>query len=129
MQLPKLINITSGWKTYATVVGGLVFGLWEYHTGATGEQMPWYIALVLAGLGFHRAAIAKQAKATEAVTEALISFVQSTLGQVEEPAVQPSLGLQKGDSVGGVIIGQTSPVQTEASEKLETAKLNLAQVK
>lgn len=125
----KFINFTSGWKTYATVAAGLAWGLWEWHTGNTGEQMPWYIAIVLAGLGFHRAAIGKQAKATEAVTEALINFVESTLSQVQEPAVEAPKALSKGDKVGDVVIGQKSPTQTEASERLETAALNAAQVK
>lgn len=128
--MPKFISLASGYKTYATVLAGLLWGVWEWHTGATGEQMPWYIGMVLAALGFHRAAIAKQAKSTQEVTQALVNFVQSTLSQVEEPAVEPSKGLQKGDKVGGIVIGQPSPAgQTDAQAKAETAALNASQAK
>lgn len=128
--MPKFIPFASGYKTYATIIGGILWGLWEYHTGSTGEQMPWYIGVALAALGFHRMAIAKQAKDTEAVTQALINFIESTISTVEEPAVGAPKALQKGDKIDSVVVGQPSPAnQTDAQAKAETAALNAAQVK
>lgn len=97
--MKQFLSVGQGWRTYATIVIGLIMGGYQAWTGHV-IPTPWYVAVGLSALGFNRAAVSNTATETQ-------TLMTDVLNQISVP-----------------VLGTPSPVQTTEQEQVETANLN-----
>lgn len=125
----QLVSWANGKKTYLAIGVGFAVAIAQ----ALGVQIPGWVdfALGLAGLGFHRAAVAQNTQALSAVIQAVEQLATGTESQIlvaTPQTVSPSSGprtiqVQTGQTI---LVGKPSP--TTASETDITAALNKAEL-
>lgn len=132
----KLINWTSGWKTYATVAIGIAIGVYSWYTG---HDVPSYVYLILGccGFGFTRSAISTETRnAIEAavvlgkdvVSQTTVTVTPTTAQSTPAPeSIKPGDTIPVQGSTVKVVVGQPSP--TNVDEKTVTDSLNDAELK
>lgn len=120
----KLLNIKTGWRTYATIAVGFGLAGYQYFTG-TDLSTHWYVLILLTALGFNRAGVANDKAETLGAVTAVMSLIQDVSSQVSVPS-QTTVNAPTASSVtvSGATVTEGKPTPTNLPEKDVTAALN-----